>query len=239
MNNFKTIDIKDLDDNTFLHYTNINNLESISKNGLQPKIGKNAKVIEKTKKIFFSIGEKGVLVIMDTWLKWLVSKPKSNIIYYIGAYLLKVPFFPKSIHKVIIKFMKNDKKYKWAYENLKSILDSSVYLVLDLEENVDFRYDDIDEVKKLSKFPPAFIKNLYAYDSDVLDYKQEYWNMHTISNKVIEPNKIYLLKLNDKFKASYILKYLIEKNKEFVQENCQLLSKYYNYYENNSIQKKY
>lgn len=105
-----TYDISSIDlDKVFLHYTNIHNLNSIMVKGLVPKIGMNSKVIEKSKKIFFSIGDKGVLVIMDSWLKWLIAKPKNNFMYWIGAYLLKVSFFPKIIHKTIIS---NNKKVK-------------------------------------------------------------------------------------------------------------------------------
>lgn len=229
INNLDYIDLEKINNDIFLHYTSIENLDSISKNGLQPKIGKNSKVIERTKKVFFTVGDKGALVIMDSWLKWLVAKPISNFIYYIGAFLLKIPFFPNIIHKIIIKFNRNKKKYRWSYKKLKEILDNSVYLVLDLEEKVDFSYDDIDEVKKFSHYPPSFIENLYAFDSDVFDEKMEYWNMHTLSNKIIETDKIHILKLKGKTRTSDILKILIEDNMDFVKENCEQLYKYYNY----------
>ena len=230
ISNLDYIDLDEINNHIFLHYTSIDNLDSICINGLQPKIGKNSKVIEKTKKIFFTIGDKGALVIMDSWLKWLVAKPMSNFIYYIGAFLLKVPFFPKIIHKIIMKMNQNKKKYKWSYKKLKEILDQSVYLVLDLEEKIDFNYDDVDEVKKFSHFPSSFIESLYAYDSNILDETMEYWNMHTLSNKVIEPNKIHILRLKNQTQASEILKILIEKNIEFVKENCCLLYEYYKYH---------
>ncbi len=229
MNYFDYMDVEKLNDETALHYTNIKNLESISKKGLQARIGKNSKVIEKSKKVFFSVGTKGALVIMDTWLKWLVARPISNVIYYIGAFLLKVPFFPKIIHKVIIRLNKNRVKYRWAYKKLKKILDNSVYLVLDLEENIDFHYNDFDEVKKYNHYPQSILKDVYAIDSDVLDPKMEYWNMHTISNETIEPRKIRILKFNDEICASIILKYLIEENADFVKDKCRLLHQYYEY----------
>lgn len=229
MNYFDYMDIEKLNDETALHYTNIKNLESISRKGLQARIGKNSKAIEKSKKVFFSVGIKGALVIMDTWLKWLVARPISNIIYYIGAFLLKVPFFPKVIHKGIIRLNKNKIKYKWAYKKLKKILDDSVYLVLDLEENIDFYYNDFDEVKKYNHYPTSILKDVYATDSDVLDPKMEFWNMHTISNKTIEPRKIRILKFHDEICASKILKYLIEENVDFVKDKCRLLYQYYEY----------
>ena len=173
---FAVKDISEIDKNKmFLHYTNLNNLSSIAKKGLEPNIGINAKIIEKSKKVFFSIGDKGALVIMDSWIKWLVAKPKSNFIYYIGAYLLKLRFFPKIIHRFIITHnQKNKNKYKWAYKTLNKMLNNSIYLILDLEENIDFSFDDIDEIKSISNIPKDYVANLYAYDSDVNDKKIEY-----------------------------------------------------------------
>ncbi len=46
---------------------------------------------------------------MDSWIKWLIAKPKSNFIYWIGAYLLKIKYFPKIIHKIIISYNKKSK----------------------------------------------------------------------------------------------------------------------------------
>lgn len=227
----KILDIEDIDSTkSFYHYTSIKNLDSILKNGLIPKKGINAKVIEKSKKIFFSYGERGTLVIMDSWIKWLIAKPKSNLIYWIGAYLLKIKYFPKIIHKTIISSnKKSKKKLEWSYRKLKSILDNSIYLILDLEENVDFSFEDVDEVKAYSNYPTSYIESLYAYNSDVNDNRMEYWNMHTFSNKIIEPQKISLLKYNNSYNASLIVKYLIEKNMSFVEKNCEHLYKYYNY----------
>ena len=223
------INISEIDlDKVYLHYTNKNNLVSIYKNGLQPKIGKNAKVIEKTKKVFFSVGDKGALVTMDTWLKWLIAIPKNELIYYIGANLIKIKFV-QILYRMITGNHKSEKKCKWSYNKLKKILDNSVYLVLNLEENIDFKYNDIDEVKKYSKYPKDFIKNVYAYNSNPLDEQMEYWNMHTISNKIINPQKIQVLRLNNETSASEILKYLIENNLDYVKENCELLYKYYQY----------
>lgn len=47
-------DIKDIDlANTFFHYTNKNNLDNISKLGLESRIGENSLHVEKSKKVFF------------------------------------------------------------------------------------------------------------------------------------------------------------------------------------------
>lgn len=230
-NNIKTKDIKDVDlGKVYLHYTNIDNLEDISKKGLEPRIGINAKLVEKTKKVFFSKGDVGALVIMDVWLKWLIAKPISNYIYWFGAWLLKFRYFPKIFHKVIISSnQKSEKKKHWAFKRLNFILNNSVYLVLDLIENKDFSFDDIDEAKQLFKNSANFVDNIYAHNSVFTDPKIEYWNMHTFSNKIIEKQKISLLKLNDSYNANDIIKYLASKNEKYVEKNCLLLKEYLNY----------
>ena len=71
--NQKSIDITLLDCNeAFLHYTNKNNLDSIFKGGLIPAIGNNSKNIELNKKIFFTKGFDNTLILIDSWIKWLI-----------------------------------------------------------------------------------------------------------------------------------------------------------------------
>ena len=49
----KTVDIKEINyEKSYFHYTNKKNLDSIIENGLLPKIGKNSKNLELTKKFF-------------------------------------------------------------------------------------------------------------------------------------------------------------------------------------------
>lgn len=68
-----------------------------------------------------------------------------------------------------------------------------------------------------------------AYDSDVYNEKVEYWNIHTFSNKVIEIEKIFILKHKNNYSADKILKYLIEQDITYVKENCKSLYNYYNF----------
>lgn len=226
----KSIDITAINLETiFLHYTNVKNIDNIFEKGLEPKIGENSKGIEKTKKVFFTIGEKNAIIIMDVWLKWLMSRPKNKYIYWLGAYFMRQPYFPKVIYDVIFSvYHSSDKKFIKACNTLKDILEHSCYLVLDLEENKDFDYHDIDEVKS-QNFPQKFLKGIYKYGSDLNNIEMEPWNMHTYTNKVIEKQKIHLLKYQEEYTADKILKYLIDKNMEFVKSNCELLYRYYQY----------
>ncbi len=160
---YRIKDITEIDLNVvFLHYTNVSNLKRIFENGLEPRIGSNSKGVEISKKIFFSIGDKGMLMLMDVWLKWLNTIPKNKLLFEIGSYFLKKSWFPKIIFKIIFSVWKKSKKrFIKTCKNLKNILDNSIFLILDLEEKIDFDFNDIDEVK-IQKIPKEMVKNVYT-----------------------------------------------------------------------------
>lgn len=233
INDFKIKDISQIEiDNTFFHYTAKENLNNIIKNGLEPRIGKNSLYVERSKKVFFAKGEKGVLTLMDVWLKWLNSKCGiSNQIYFIGTFYMRMPLCIKLIPNYIVrKSLKNKKKHIKVFNELKLILDNSVFLILDLKENIDFSYNDIDEVK--NSYYESFLKLLYPSTSDLKNKKMEYWNMHTYSNKLIEFEKVSLLKDKNEYSASKILANLIKNNILYVKENLPFLYEYYIYFYN-------
>ena len=224
-------DISQIDlEHSFFHYTNKHNLDTILKNGLEPRIGENALYVEKTPKVFFVEGEKGIITIMDVWLKWLTGKISTGKFkYWFGtAIYMKIPFCIKSIPKNMVKksLASKEKRLK-AYVKMKEILDNSIFLVLDLKENIDFDYNDIDEVKKT--YYESFLKLLYPTDSDLKDKKMEYWNMHTYSNKSIDYQKISLLKNKDHYDVNNILISIIEKDIKYIKNNYKFLYEYYIY----------
>lgn len=134
---------------------------------------------------------------------------------------MKLPFCIKKIpNNIVKKNLENKNNRQKVYIKMKQILDDNVFLISDLKEKIDFDYNDIDEVK--STYYESFLKLLYPKNTNLKDKKMEYWNMHTYSNKIINPCKISILK-------SKILKELIEKNIDFVTENCNFLYEYYNY----------
>lgn len=225
----KTIDIKEIDENTFFHYTNINNLESILENGLEPRIGPNSSFVEKTKKIFFVKGEIGIIDIIDVWLKWITAKGRaSKIKYILGTLYLRFPFRNEKIPNNIILRNLNDKSLrKKTYQYMKDTLENSVVLVLDLKENIDFSYDDIDEVK--SRYYESLLKLLYTKKSNIKDKRVEYWNMHTFKNKKIVKEKISVLCKRKTINANIIIKTIIENNISYVKNNCEFLYEFYTF----------
>ena len=141
---------------------------------------------------------------------------------------MKIPFCIKSIpNNMVKKSLDSKEKRLKAYVKMKEILDNSIFLVLDLKENIDFDYNDTDEVKKT--YYESFLKLLYPSDSDLKDNKMEYWNMHTYSNKAIKPQKISLLKHNDNYDVNNILISIIEKDIKYIKNNYEFLYEYYIY----------
>lgn len=217
---------------TFFHYTNKKNLDTILETGLEPRIVENSLYVEKTPKVFFMEGEKGIMTIMDVWLRWLTAKSGVNkFVYWLGTFYMRIPFCIKSIpNNIVKKNLKNTKKRNKVYKKMKYILDNSIFLILDLEEKIDFDYNDIDEVK--NTYYSSFLKLLYPSNSNLKDSRIEYWNMHTYSNKIIGAEKISLLKENNKDNANDILINIIERNMKYIQDNHEFLYEYYIYIQN-------
>ena len=229
-NNFLCKDISEINlEHSYFHYTNKQNLYTIFKNGLEPRIGENSLYVEKTPKVFFVEGEKGIITIMDVWLKWLTSKSSFNkFIYWFGTMYMRIPFCIKCIPNYIVKRnLKDTKKRNKVYEKMKYILDNSIFLVLNLTPKEDFDYNDVDEVK--NTYYESFLKLLYPSDSDIKNVKMEYWNMHTYSGKVITPQKISILMDKNNYCANTILTKIIENNIDYIKKNYDFLYEYYIY----------
>lgn len=241
----KNITIKDIQEIdiqfSFFHYTNKNNIESIDKNGLLPKIGDSATGIEISEKIFFAIGPKGVFSIFDSWIKWLIAKrltdlpgQKADIPFYrFCTFIMRLPlihYLVAFVVNLVVWFEFKFKPFKIkSFKIMKDILDNSCFLILDLKEEVDFSYKDIDEVKA-QRFNRKLLKTLYAKQNKMSSKKMDYWNMHTFSNASIDPNKISLLKLNNSYCCTDILIWMIKNTKLDLKVLSPYLYEFLNYY---------
>jgi len=123
---YESIDIRKLPKNAYYHYTNINNLDSILNNGLIPAIGDNAVGIEKSEKIFFTIGTTNSLVLMESWLRWLIAKSLSDMpgekldkpVYKLATNLLKIKMLQPLLTFVVKCEFKSKKIRLKEYKNL-------------------------------------------------------------------------------------------------------------------------
>lgn len=242
----KNIAIKDIQDIdiqfSFFHYTNKNSIESIDQHGLLPKIGNSATGIEMTEKIFFAIGDKGVFSIFDSWIRWLIAKrltdlpgEKADIPFYrFCTFLMRLPLIHYFIGVIVncvvwLEFRCKIFKVK-SFRIMKDILDQSCFLILDLKEEIDFSYKDIDEVKA-QKFDRKLLKTVYAKQNKMGSKKMDYWNMHTFSNVVIPTDKITLLKLNDSYSCIDILLWMVKNTKIDLKTISPYLYEFLNYYD--------
>lgn len=212
----------------YFHFTPKKNLESIKHHGLTPSIGKNAKYIEKTKKIFFVEGLDHLLILFDCWINVYYYMPRIPVIYNLGAHFLRQRWFPQFIADIYFWILNKTKiNKKRAYKVFNKLLNESILLKLDLEENVDFRYDDVDEIKT---------RNYKKRHLELMGYSSKYsslennimdkWNLHCLSNHRINNKKIKLCYIEDSCKLKDIFDYAINNTTLDLETVCPILYEY-------------
>lgn len=209
-----TIDLNEFDgENAFYHFTNRDNYESISLNGLIPSIGDNANGIEKTSKVFFSKGNIGFLRICDVWINWFI--------YRISLYnsVLKYKDITKEERMNLKrKFRENftnglyytEDNINYAITWMMEYMKSNIVLKLDIPHD-DYDELDIDEAKLHEK--GDFINRMYLGYITSSD-KVESFNMHTKSGVGVDKVKISKVTTNDDDSALSILKEIYRKEKD-------------------------
>lgn len=221
------ITFRDIQHNYF-HFTSKRNLKSIKQNGLVPKIGNNSKFLEKSKKVFFVEGLDNLLILFDCWINCYYYIPKIRFIYGLGAWLLRQKWFPQIIPDVYFGILKKTRLHKKrAYKIFDKILNESVLLELDLKENIDFKSNDIDEIKS---------RNYQQKHLELMGYSKKYsslennymdkWNMHCIPNHIVEIDKIKICFLNNSYSLKDIFNYAIKQTTLNLEDTCPVLYDY-------------
>lgn len=223
-NLIKKIEISDVNLNSvFLYCTNVSNIPDIIINGISSS--ENILGAKESKRVFFSVGERGVLAYLDARLKWMIVRPNNKTIKKLSVHLMSDIEFPKIIYDIIFYRRRNSiRKFRKVRKQLKEELDNAVFLVLNLEEYIDFDYNDIDELK-VHKSIRGVLKYIYSYERDDTRNKAEFWNMHTYSGISINKDKIALLHVGDVYSARKVLKHFIRSNISYIDENCLLLKR--------------
>lgn len=208
------IDLNEFDgENAFYHFTNRDNYESISLNGLIPSIGDNANGIEKTSKVFFSKGNIGFLRICDVWINWFI--------YRISLYnsVLKYKDITKEERMNLKRQFREDftnglfyteDNINYAITWMMEYMKSNIVLKLDIPHD-DYDELDIDEAKLHEK--EDFINRMYLGYITSSD-KVESFNMHTKSGIGVDKEKISKVTTNDDDSALSILKEIYRKEKD-------------------------
>lgn len=218
--------------NNFFHFTYQKNLKSISDNGLIPNIGYNARNIEKTKKVFFVEGLDNLLILFDCWINCLYYIPVIPLIYKLGAFFLKYKWFPTIIGDSYFKVLNVSKLHqKRSFKKMDHLLDNGILLNLNLVENIDFKYNDNDEIK-MRGYTKKHLE-ICGYSkkySDLDSLVMERWNMHTLSNKVVDHQKIKICVLeNGSTKLRDIFNYCLQNTKIDLEKTCPELLCYLKY----------
>lgn len=231
MKNYK-ISLNDMNSNYF-HFTLGSNLSSIEEKGLLPKKGKHAKYIEETKKVFFVQGLDNLLVLFDCWInvyKKIPHFPDLKITYGLGSKAMRSKYFPMFLVDFYFMIIKNSKQHKkYAYKTFDKLLDECVLLQLDLEENKDFDFSDIDQIKAKGYRKRHLIELGYSEKySDMNSNKMDNWNLHTLTNRGINPSKLKLCSINNSTNIRDILNYILKNTKLDLKDTCPNLYDYLN-----------
>ena len=218
----KTIVLNDRLKESFFHFTGEENLMNIQEVGLQPRIGFNSNGLEKTSKIFFSKGFDGLLQNLDVWIKYKFHRAFNEVDGY-GFYKGKTIEERKRLIEEWGKeflskdYLKDDEKKEKVFEKIYEGIKTQKYLLLDLEEGIDFKYDDIDEIKeynleeknKGNSTRYIYAKEMYGNYSNVDSNIVDKWNMHTLPNYGVAKEKISKVITKDgKDDALSILQYI-------------------------------
>ncbi len=142
------IDKKDLISNYF-HFTKESNINSIKKNGLLPKISFHAQCLEDTKKVFFVEGLDNLLILFDCWINVCGKYPLIPGVFNLGTKIKGKNKFSKSIINLYFKWCKINKFHKFvAYKYFDYFLKRYILLNIDIKEEKDFSFSDVDKLKQ-------------------------------------------------------------------------------------------
>ena len=265
LRNIDNIDISTLDydqiERMFFHYSWKKFLELYDKKGIEPDIGENSDGIDFEPSIFFSKGLEGVLELWDVWLKWRLNR--QNNPQYKGNDLDEIKATSERFKSGNISeeekqnwyywmdYLK-EKRYLYNNEMLKKLFEyqynemiNSVYFIMDLRENDEFIYNQIDVKKQMaienSKKTGRGIDSLtfaqYGTYSDFSNPIVDKWNMQTIPGKqmTIEPSRIKMVNVKGNTDVYSIVKFMYDKYKKEIplekQVKFDILDKYITYVE--------
>lgn len=243
--NIKKVNLSELSDedlqHVLFHFSLKKDKNSIDRKGLETRIGRNSKGIDKQSSIYFSYGLEGALETWDVWLKWRANRlyspcfqeenkeiiekmengtatEKEEKEYYYKAELWNEEFLSG-------KYREDKEKMKFLFDFQIDEMQASNYYLLDLKEGEDFSFDEVDVKKEASlkrkdrtnDVRYKIFHEMYGPYSDFESSKVDKWNMNTFLGKqmIIEPNRIKQLTLpNGKNDVLSIITYLHDKYKE-------------------------
>ncbi len=226
MRNYK-LSLRDINRNYF-HFTKKNNLKSIEDKGLLPKISFHAMSLENTKKVFFVKGLDNLLILFDCWINVCEKYPHIPGLFYLGTKIRGRNKFSKLLINMYFKWTKINKLHTFvAYKYFDYFLKKYILLNIDIKENIDFCFDDIDQIKEKGYDKEYLIKGGYSLKySDLESTIMDKWNLHTFTEHGISPDKVKICCINSSYKMLDILNYALSHTNIDTKEICPVLWKY-------------
>lgn len=266
--NIENLDISEFSyeqlDSLFYHWSPKEFFSVYNETGMPASIGKNSDGIDSEVSIFFSKGILGVLLLWDVWLKWRLNRMFNP--QYRGNNLQEVRnnqnrYFSGDITEeerrewvewiryfCSKEFMNDPKILETLFKfEFKEMIDSD-YFILNLKENEEFRWDQIDSKKQsmlLNEKKYNRISTIgrlqYGSYSDYGTPVADKWNMQTIpgNNIVVEPARMKRLTFQGRDDVFSVINafYDMYKNSLSVKDQVtfDLLDKYILYIRNNYV----
>ena len=266
--NIENLDISEFSyeqlDSLFYHWSPKEFFSVYNESGMPASIGKNSDGIDSEVSIFFSKGTLGVLLLWDVWLKWRLNRMFNP--QYRGNNLLEVRnnqkrYFSGNITEAERRewvewiryfcnkeFMNDLKVLETLFKFEFNEMMSSDYFVLDLKENEEFRWDQIDSKKQsmlLNEKKYNRISTIgrvqYGSYSDYSTPVADKWNMQTIPGKniIIEPKRMKKLTFKGRDDVFSVISAFYDMYKRSVsaeeQVSFDVLDKYILYIRNNYV----
>lgn len=266
--NIENLDISEFSyeqlDSLFYHWSPKEFFGVYNETGMPASIGKNSDGIDSEVSIFFSKGTLGVLLLWDVWLKWRLNRMFNP--QYRGNNLLEVRnnqnrYFSGNITEEERRewvewiryfcnkeFMNDPKVLETLFRFEFNEMMGSDYFVLDLKENEEFRWDQIDSKKQsmlLNEKKYNRISTIgrvqYGSYSDYSTPVADKWNMQTIPGKniVIEPKRMKRLTFKGRDDVFSVISAFYDMYKRSVsteeQVSFDVLEKYILYIRNNYV----
>lgn len=266
--NIENLDISEFSyeqlDSLFYHWSPKEFFSVYNETGMPASIGKNSDGIDSEVSIFFSKGTLGVLLLWDVWLKWRLNRMFNP--QYRGNNLLEVRnnqnrYFSGNITEEERRewvewiryfcnkeFMNDPKILETLFTfEFKEMIDSD-YFILNLKENEEFRWDQIDSKKQsmlLNEKKYNRISTIgrlqYGSYSDYSTPVADKWNMQTIPGKniIIEPKRMKKLTFKGRDDVFSVISAFYDMYKRSVsaeeQVSFDVLDKYILYIRNNYV----
>lgn len=266
--NIENLDISEFSyeqlNSLFYHWSPKEFFSVYNETGMPASIGKNSDGIDSEVSIFFSKGTLGVLLLWDVWLKWRLNRMFNP--QYRGNNLLEVRnnqkrYFSGNITEAERRewvewiryfcnkeFMNDLKVLETLFKFEFNEMMSSDYFVLDLKENEEFRWDQIDSKKQsmlLNEKKYNRISTIgrvqYGSYSDYSTPVADKWNMQTIPGKniIIEPKRMKKLTFKGRDDVFSVISAFYDMYKRSVsaeeQVSFDVLDKYILYIRNNYV----